>query len=57
MVENKLQSNYQSFFNSFEGIINGKIRVPNAPFLKLIFCKFLDHELKTYENLNELKND
>ena len=49
MFEKSLKSNYQSFFNSFKGIINKKSGVPNAHFLMLIFCQFLDHESKTME--------
>ena len=52
MVEKKLKSNYQSFFNSFKGIVNGKIRGAKCPlFLKLIFCKFLGHESNTIKSV------
>ena len=61
MVEQTLNCNYQSFFKSFKGIINKKSGVPNARFLMLIFCQFLDHESKTIEAkavefLKELQN-
>ena len=49
MVKQTLNCNYQSFFKSFKSIINKKSGVPNAHFLMLIFCQFLDHESKTIE--------
>ena len=45
MVGKSLQSNYQSFFNSFKGIINGKIRSAKCFFFYTNFLKVLDHEL------------
>ena len=55
MVGKSLQSNYQSFFNLFKGIINGKFRSAKCPFLILIFCKFLDHELNPIIAIKFLK--
>ena len=49
MFKKTLTCNHQWFFKSFKGIINQQSGVPNAHFLMLIFCQFLDHESKTVE--------
>ena len=45
-IKETLYGNFQPSFRSFNAIFNEKRGVPNAPFLILIFYKFLGYESK-----------